>query len=271
LVRRLKEKLEKVQQILSGKKVLVAFSGGVDSSVVTLLAKNFSSRVLAVTVVSEVNPPGELKDAEGVAEELGVEWSSIKIKELNTPEFRSNPPNRCYYCKRNIMSALREIALAEGMDFIIDGTNYDDLADYRPGTAALGEFQVKSPLAEAEITKKEIRAIASEYHLSVCDKPAMACLASRIPYGEEITEKKLMMISEAEKLISDLLRVRMVRVRHHGDIARIEVPSDERSKFLVEDKTEKIVKELRRLGFIYVVLDLQGYRSGSLNERLKKD
>ncbi len=270
MVRNLKEKTETVQQILSGKKVLVAFSGGVDSSVVTLLAKKFSSRVLAVTVVSEVNPPGELKDAECVAHELGVEWRRVEVKELANPKFRSNPPNRCYYCKRDIMEALQEIANAETMDFIIDGTNYDDLEDFRPGTAALEEFKVKSPLAEAGITKEEIRAIAKEYDLSVCNKPAMACLASRIPYGEEITEKKLLMISEAEKLISDILGVRMVRVRHHRDIARIEVPPDERSKFLAQEQADKIVKELRKMGFIYVVLDLQGYRSGSLNEQLKK-
>ncbi|MHA1649933.1 MAG: ATP-dependent sacrificial sulfur transferase LarE [Candidatus Helarchaeota archaeon] len=264
----LKEKVQKVKKLLQNKKVLVAFSGGVDSSVVTRLAKEYCSKVIAATIISELNPPSELEEAERVAHELNIEWRTIKIQELENPQFRANPPNRCYYCKKDIMSALKKLARHENVDIIIDGTNADDLSDFRPGQLALKEFNIVSPLAQADITKEEIRKLANFFGLSVHDKPAMACLASRIPYGEEITEKKLQMIAEAEKAIYELIHPKMVRVRYHGNGARIEVLPEERSKFFDIEKIEQIVKILKRLGFIYVMLDLQGYRTGSLNEPL---
>ena len=168
------------------------------------------------------------------------------------------------------MTALLALARKRNMDYIIDGTNFDDLKDFRPGYRAVQELIIKSPLAEAGITKQEIRLIAKEYNLSVFNKPAMPCLASRIPYGSEITEQKLTMIAEAESLIKTLTNVSVVRVRHHGTIARIEVPPEERVKFFNQQVLDQITAALNKLGFVYVTLDLQGYRSGSMNESLKE-
>lgn len=262
----IEEKLQKVKQILQKKKVLVAFSGGVDSSVATRLAKEYCLKVLAVTVKSKTNPLGEIEAAKIVAEEIGVEWRKVEIDELNDAQFRANPLNRCYFCKKSLMTELRMLADEEELDLIIDGTNADDLKDYRPGALALQELNIKSPLAEAGITKKEIRMIAHQFNLSVSDKPSMACLASRFPYGEEITEKKLQRIAEAERLIKELANLSVIRVRYHGDIARIEVHSNEREKLFSVNLLDEIAKALKKLGFIYVTLDIQGYRSGSMNE-----
>jgi uncharacterized protein len=264
----IKEKIRKVGNILQGKKILVAFSGGVDSSVITRLAKEFGSRVLAITVKSRTNPPGEIEEAQLVARELGVEWRIVEINELENSDFQANPPDRCYYCKKELMTELRKVAEAEGLDYIVDGTNADDLKDFRPGGLALQELDIKSPLAEAGITKEEIRSIAKVYNLSVHDKPSMACLSSRIPYGEKITENKLEMIAKAEIIIRRIIGSKVVRVRHHGSIARIEVHPDERAKFFDKNLLDQIVSELKKLGYIYVTLDLQGYRSGAMNELL---
>ena len=263
---KLNRKIQKVRDLLQGKKVLVAFSGGVDSSVIARLAKDFCARVLAVTVISNTNPPGEIEEAKEVAKEIGVEWKTIEINELHNSEFQKNPPNRCYFCKKELMTALLKLAKSEKLEFIIDGTNADDREDVRPGIRALMELKIKSPLAEASITKEEIRIMAKEYNLSVYNKPSMACLASRIPYGEDITEKKLRMIAEAETIIKRLAHVEVVRVRCHKNIARIEVLPHERVKFFDEDLLDQIVRSLKQVGFIYVALDLQGYRSGSMNE-----
>ncbi len=261
-------KIKKFGEIIQGKKVLVAFSGGVDSSVATRLAIEFAQRVLAVTVLSKTNPPGEIEEAETVAKEIGVDWKVLTINELENENFQANPPNRCYYCKIELMTALRELAEKEGLDLIIDGSNADDRKDFRPGAQALQELNIESPLAEAGITKAEIRQIAREYNLSVYDKPSMACLSSRIPYGERITEKKLQMIAKAEIVIKQILNIKIVRVRLHGNIARIEVNPDEQTKFFDLNKINQIVNALKELGFVYIVLDLQGYRSGSMNEPL---
>ncbi|NVM52121.1 MAG: ATP-dependent sacrificial sulfur transferase LarE [Candidatus Helarchaeota archaeon] len=266
----IKEKLKKVENILGNKKVLVAFSGGVDSSVMTRIAKEYCSKVLAVTVRSKTNPSGEVEEAECIAQELGVEWKSIELDELKDSNFRANPPNRCYFCKKGLMTELTELATNEGLDLIVDGTNADDLRDFRPGSLALKELNIKSPLAEAGITKNEIRFIAKQFNLSVHDKPSMACLASRIPYGEEITDKKLKMIAEAETITKELAQITVVRVRYHRGIARIEVHPNERAKFFDVKVLDQIGAALKKLGFVYITLDLQGYRSGSMNEPLTK-
>ena len=266
----LQKKIEKVKESLQGKRGLVAFSGGVDSTVMTRLALEFCANVLAVTANSRIEPPNELEEAKCIAKELGVKWESIEINPLVNPNFHANPPNRCYFCKKEIMTALLALAKKRNLEIIIDGTNNDDLRDFRPGYGAVQELNIKSPLAEAEITKKEIRRIAKEYNLSVFNKPAMACLASRIPYGSEITEQKLTMIAEAETIIKNLTNVSVVRVRHHGTIARIEVPPEERCKFFDQKVLDRINAALYKLGFVYVTLDLQGYRSGSMNESLKE-
>jgi len=269
LDKQFQKKIEKVKEILQGKKVLVAFSGGVDSSVVTFLAMKFCSRVVAVTAILKVSPPGELEYAKGVAKELGVEWRTIEIAVLEDSNFKMNPPNRCYFCKRELLTGLLQLAEEEGLDLIIDGTNNDDLKDVRPGYQAVQELGISSPLAEAGITKKEIRQIAKEYELSVFNKPSMACLASRIPYRNEITEQKLKMIAEAETLIKNLTGVSVIRVRHHGNMARIEVAPDELNKLFHKKILDQIVIGLKKLGFVYVTLDLQGYRTGSMNEPLE--
>lgn len=266
----IKAKMQKVKELLQGKKVLVAYSGGVDSSVITRLAKEFCTKVLAVTVHSKINPPSEIEDAKRVAEEeLGVEWRMVEIDELKNANFRANPPNRCYYCKKELMTGLLKLAKSEKLDWVIDGSNADDKKDFRPGSQALQELNIKSPLAEAGITKSEIRIIAKYYNLSVHSKTSMACLSSRIPYGEEITEKKLSMIADAEMIIKKMTGVNVVRVRHYGTMARIEVQPEERSKFFNEELLDRIATALKEVGFIYITLDLQGYRSGSMNESLK--
>ncbi len=266
----LQKKIEKVKESLLGKRVLVAFSGGVDSTVMTRLALEFCAKVLAVTANSKVEPPNELEEAKCIAKELGVNWESIEVNPLVNQNFHANPPNRCYFCKKEIMTALLTLAKKRNLEIIIDGTNSDDLRDFRPGYSAVQELNIKSPLAEAGITKQEIRLIAKDYNLSVFNKPSMACLASRIPYGNEITELKLTMIAEAETVIKNLTNVSVVRVRHHGTLARIEVPPEERSKFFNSKVLDQISAALNKLGFVYVTLDLQGYRSGSMNESLKE-
>ncbi|MHA1264597.1 MAG: ATP-dependent sacrificial sulfur transferase LarE [Candidatus Helarchaeota archaeon] len=262
------DKLKKVKEILQGKKVLVAFSGGVDSSLAAFLAKKYSDRIVAVTARSKTNPIGEIEEAQNVAKELNIEWRLIEIDELEDEHFRANPLNRCYYCKKGLMTALYKIAEKEGLEIIIDGTNADDIKDYRPGMKALKELGIWSPLAEAGFTKQEIREIARQNNLSVHNKPSMACLASRFPYGEEITEQKLQMVAEAEAQIKKLAGIEILRVRWHQGLARIEVAPEDRSKFFDEKLLDNLVHTLKKIGFVYVTLDLQGYRSGSMNEAI---
>ncbi|MCD6444452.1 ATP-dependent sacrificial sulfur transferase LarE [Candidatus Bathyarchaeota archaeon] len=262
--------LERLIKWFEGKNgVLVAFSGGVDSTLVTYAAhKALGDRVLAVTADSISLPPGELEEAVRLARLIGVRHRVVKVDELADPRFVENPPDRCYYCKRMLLSVLRGIASEEGLEVIVDGSNADDYRDFRPGLRALKEFDVRSPLAELGFTKKDVREVSRLLGLPTADKPSMACLASRLPYGTAITYERLRRVSEAESFIRRLTGVKQLRVRDHGSIARIEVGRDERHLLFDEKVLDTIWSKLRSLGYTYVTLDLYGYRSGSLNELL---
>lgn len=252
--------------------VLVAFSGGVDSSVVLTVASLALGRssVLAITATSPIHHEEDLAWAKRVAELLGVTHILVESHELEDPNFISNPPNRCYFCKKSLAKELSKVAERFGAKTVVDGTNASDLSGYRPGLLAFVEAGVRSPLAEVGITKDEAREIARALSLPNWDRPSMSCLATRIPYGEPIDVEKLKRVAEAEKIVKALTGVSVVRVRDHGYIARIEVGRDERKKLFNDSTMDRVAEELRKLGYKYVTLDLHGYRSGSLDELLPK-
>jgi len=257
----LEEKINRVHDILQGKTVIVAFSGGVDSSTVALLAKDVAKRVVAITAESQTVPLGEIEDAQRIADEIGIAHIIVKVDELAHPEFVKNPDNRCYYCKKALFSVLNEFRAQEGADLIIDGTNASELEGHRPGYVALKELGIRSPLAEAGITKPEVREIAGSRGLSFADKPQLACLSSRIPYGQLITEEKIFRVGKAEKFVRDILKdVRVLRVRDYDDFAKIEIGRDEFDKLFDKDAIRQIVEHLKGLGYNNVYLDLEGYK-----------
>jgi pyridinium-3,5-biscarboxylic acid mononucleotide sulfurtransferase len=251
--------------------VLVAFSGGVDSTLLLAAAQDaLGDAVLAVTAASPTFPAQDFEFARKTASRLGVRWTVLETNELDDHQFRTNPPNRCYFCKRKLFSLLLEKAKEEALPIVIEGTNADDLSDFRPGLAALSELGIRSPFLELGIGKQEIRRLARELRLENWDKPSSACLASRIPYGEEITKERLNRIAGAEALLRKL-GFRQVRVRDHGSLARIELVPDDLDQLLEPQLRETIVKACKQAGYNYVTLDLQGYRTGSLNETLRTD
>jgi uncharacterized protein len=259
-------KLKVLKDLLLGMKgVLVAYSGGVDSTLVLKLAHDLlGERCLAVTATSPLYPDSELLEAKEVAGEIGVRHLVIESDELRIPGFSKNPRNRCYLCKLDLFSRLYKIAKDEGLSYILDGSNLDDTSDHRPGMQAAREFGVRSPLIEAGLTKAEARELSRQIGLPNWKKPPMACLASRFPYGGEITREALRMVERAEDYIKGL-GVRQVRVRHYsGGLCRIEVDRGDLEK--VFNEKDCIVSGLRDLGYNYVTLDLQGYRTGSMNE-----
>ena len=266
----IKSKIDQIYNILKDKSVIVAFSGGVDSSLLVNLAKDVCKKVLAITVNSQIIPPGEVERAKQVAGELGVDHKVIWVDSLINPRFVANPPNRCYYCKRELSRNLKKIADEKGYELVIEGTNASDTVGHRPGTLALREEEILSPFVITGVTKEEIRFIAREKGLSVSDQPSMACLASRIPYGEAITEEKLQRIAEAERYIKQLSGVKTIRVRSHGELARIEVGKDEREKLFSIEILDKIAEKMKELGFKYLTLDIEGYRTGAMDEVLKE-
>lgn len=262
-------KLEKLKEMLSDfQSAVIAFSGGVDSTFILKIAHDvLFENVVAVTANSESYACGEMDDAKRIASELKVKHIIIQTNEMHDDAFLNNPPNRCYFCKQELFTKLKAIAVQMGIPHVLDGSNADDADDYRPGMQALRELGIKSPLQEVGFTKAEIRALSKDLGLSTWDKPALACLASRVPYGSRITAARLNRIDKAEAFLRDR-GITHVRVRDHDRIARIEISSEHRQRFFEPEFIDAVVNFIKDLGFQYVTLDLEGYRTGSLNEVL---
>jgi uncharacterized protein len=247
--------------------VVVAYSGGVDSAYLALIAaRTLGDRAVAVTADSPSYPERHRQLAIRIARDFDLRHEIIHTSELDRPEYRANPSNRCYYCKHELYTHLSRLAAGRGA-VVVDGNNADDRGDYRPGRQAAREFGVRSPLDEADLTKDEIRALSRAAGLPTWDEPASACLSSRIPYENEVTDEKLRMIERAEEAVR-ALGFRVFRVRHHDDLARIEIAPSEMPRAMEPGIAAAIVRDLKAAGYRYVSLDLQGYRMGSLNEAL---
>jgi uncharacterized protein len=265
------EKYQRLLEIITAQgSAAVAFSGGVDSSFLCYAAvAALGPRALAITVVSPMLPKSEIEWAKQAARKAGIEHIFIEESEIDD-EVAKNPRERCYFCKKIEFGGILAAAKERGIAAVLDGSNYDDLSDFRPGLRALSELRIISPLREAGLTKAEIRELSRRFALPTWDKPAFACLASRIPYGEEITKEKLARIEKAE----DLLRssgFRQFRVRSHGDIARIETAPEERRRFFDETFLDTVSRSLKALGFLYAAFELEGYVMGSLNREKQKE
>jgi len=244
--------------------VLIAFSGGVDSSVLAALAhRALADKAIAVTADSQTLSPGELEGAKAVAKEIGITHMIISYDELAEPGFANNPLDRCYYCKKGLIRELKKFAIEHDVKSIIEGTNISELKNHRPGHRAVIEEEVYNPYVEFKVTKEEIRKMARKLGLSVADKPSMACLSSRFPYGQRITTEALVRVGEAENFLC-AHGFRIVRVRDHTGIARIEIMPDEMERFM--DIRKEVLAKFKELGFLYVTLDLMGFRSGSMDE-----
>ena len=263
-------KIKKLKQIIKEmESLLIAYSGGVDSTFLLKIAQEtLGDKVLAVTAKSKIYPEREYEEAKRITQKLGVKHLIITTKELSNPYFSLNSPQRCYYCKKGLSAQLLKIAKKKGIRYIAEGTNCDDLEDFRPGIKALQEAGIRSPLKEANLGKREIRLLSKKRGLPTWDKPASVCFASRFPYREKITPRKLQMVKEAEDYLLNL-GIKELRVRHHKDMARIEVSPQDITFLSQKARRKKVIKRFKEIGYHYVALDLQGYRRGSMNEVLQ--
>ena len=266
------EKLQQLQALFQEmERALIAYSGGIDSTLVAKIAYDvLGDQSLAVTAVSPSLLPEDLEDARIQAAEIGIQHQEIQTQEMANSNYTSNPVNRCYFCKSELHDTLKPLAQSWGYPYIIDGVNSDDLRDYRPGIKAAKERGVRSPLAELGISKTEVREISKYLGLKAWDKPAQPCLSSRFPYGEEITISKLQRVGRAEVYLRKL-GWKNLRVRSEGDTARIELSPEEIKDFVLIIELPKLVQTFQEFGFIYVTLDLEGYRSGKLNQVLPSE
>lgn len=249
-------------------RVLIAFSGGVDSTFLLKVAHDvLGEQILAVIATSDTYPRKEIQGAVRLAEDMGVAYRVVPSCEMENPDFTRNPPDRCYYCKKELFSQLQKIAAQNDFPFVLDGANFEDRRDFRPGSKAAQELLIRSPLQEAGLLKQEIRDLSRMLGLPTWNKPAMACLSSRFPYYSEIKVSALKQIEQAEEYLRSLGLVQL-RVRHHDDLARIEVPAEDIARLLEPGLRDKIVARFKELGYTFITLDLAGYRTGSLNEIL---
>jgi len=268
------EKYEKLKRFIEEKGkngVVIAFSGGIDSSTLAAVSHNvLGAKVVAVTATSPTYTPEELEEAKAITKEIGIRLIVVETDELLDEDFVRNPENRCYYCKKELLKRLLEKAGELGFEAVFEGTNFSDLADHRPGFKAVKELKrVYSPWFETGFMKEEIRRVAQRIGLSVKDKPANACLASRIPFHERITREKLKRIGLAEQIVRELTGIRQLRVRDHNGLARIEVKKDERKRLCDVEILDEIASKLKALGFKFVTIDAEGYRTGSMLKTLE--
>lgn len=266
------EKLEQLKALFEEmEQAIIAYSGGVDSTLVAKIAHDIlGNKALAVTAMSPSLLPEELEDAKIQAATIGIRHQVVETHEMENPNYTSNPINRCYFCKSELHDTLKPLANKLGYPYVIDGVNADDLHDYRPGIQAAKERGARSPLAEVGVSKAEVRQISQNLGLSWWDKPAQPCLSSRFPYGEEITVTKLQRVGRAEIYLRKL-GWNNLRVRSENDTARIELPPEKIQNFIVNTDLKSVVSAFQKFGFIYVTLDLEGYRSGKLNQVLNKE
>ncbi|WP_254564713.1 ATP-dependent sacrificial sulfur transferase LarE [Oscillatoria sp. HE19RPO] len=266
------QQLEQLQQIFQEMdRALIAYSGGIDSTLVAKIAYDtLGEKALAVTAVSPSLLPEDLEDARIQAAEIGIAHEEVTTQEMANPNYTANPVNRCYFCKSELHDTLKPLAISRGYPYVVDGVNGDDLHDYRPGIQAAKERGARSPLAEVGLTKVQVRQLAKFLDLPWWDKPAQPCLSSRFPYGEEITVEKLQRVGRAERYLRKL-GLKNLRVRSEGDSARIELPPEQIKEFVLITDLPALVAAFQEFGFIYVNLDLEGYRSGKLNQVLSPE
>ncbi|MFX1266958.1 MAG: ATP-dependent sacrificial sulfur transferase LarE [Promethearchaeota archaeon] len=265
----IKKKLESLISFLKDKKVIVAFSGGVDSSLLGFISNRYAKETLLITEKSILYPDEEIEEAKKFADRYNIPHLIVTRNPLTDETFKNNPKNRCYICKIGLYNDIIKIKESKDFDIILDGSNIDDLSDYRPGMQALKELNICTPYIDFNINKEEIREISKFYNLKVQSKPSMACFSSRIPYNQIIDEEKLEMIREGEKFLKNTFNLKQLRVRLHDEkLARIEVLSKDIPIIVNNENIKRITNKFKKLGFCYTTIDLEGYRSGSLNEVL---